>query len=248
MSLLEGKKALITGGTRGIGRALCEVFAREGADVAFNYQRSDDLAAATVDKIQSYGREGLGLKVSVTDRPGIVKMVRGICEQFGRIDILVNNAAINRGDMFATTTERAWDEVIDTNVNGVFNVTKPVYKQMIRQRAGNILNITSIGAIRSLPTAVHYATSKAALIGFTKCLSREAAAFGISVNAIAAGIFETDLSDALPEKFLELHKYWCSKNRRGTPDELAEFAAFMVSDRNSYMAGEIVTVDGGSIT
>lgn len=248
MSLLEGKKVIITGGSRGIGRALCEVFAREGADIAFNYNVSDERAAATVDKIQSFGRQGLSFKISVTDRPGIIKMVKQIHEQFGRIDILVNNAAINRGDMFATTTERAWDEVIDTNVNGVFNVTKPVYKYMIRQRAGNILNMTSIGAIRSLPTAVHYATSKAAIIGFTKCLSREAATFGITVNAIAAGIFDTDLSDALPDKFLQLHELWCAKGRRGHPEELAEFAAFMVSDRNSYMNGEVVTVDGGAVT
>ena len=248
MGLLEGKKAIITGGSRGIGRALCEVFAREGADIAFNYNVSDERAAATVDKIQSYERRGLSFKVSVTDRPGIIKMVKQIHEEFGRIDILVNNAAINRGDMFATTTEKAWDEVIDTNVNGIFNVTKPVYKYMIRQRAGMILNMSSIGAIRSLPTAVHYATSKAAVIGFTKCLAREAATFGITVNAIAAGIFDTDLSDALPDKFLQLHELWCAKGRRGHPEELAEFAAFMVSDRNSYMNGEVVTVDGGAVT
>ena len=248
MGLLEGKKAIITGGSRGIGRALCEVFAREGADIAFNYNVSDERAAATVDKIQTFGRQGLSFKVSVTDRPGIIKMVKQIHEAFGRIDILVNNAAINRGDMFATTTEKAWDEVMDTNVNGVFNVTKPVYKYMIRQRGGMILNMSSIGAIRSLPTAVHYATSKAAVIGFTKCLSREASTFGITVNAIAAGIFDTDLSDALPEKFLQLHELWCAKGRRGHPEELAEFAAFMVSDRNSYMNGEVITVDGGAVT
>lgn len=248
MGLLEGKKAIITGGSRGIGRALCEVFAREGADIAFNYNVSDERAAATVEKIRSYERHGIAFKVSVTDRPAITKMVRQIHEEFGRIDILVNNAAINRGDNFATTTERAWDEVIDTNINGVFNVTKPVYKYMIRQRAGQILNLSSIGAVRSLPTAVHYATSKAAIIGFTKCLSREASAFGVTVNAIAAGIFDTDLSDALPDRLLEMHKFWCAKGRRGHPEELAEFAAFMVSERNSYMIGEVVTIDGGSIT
>ncbi|MCI0338991.1 MAG: 3-oxoacyl-ACP reductase FabG [Acidobacteria bacterium] len=248
MLLLEGKKAIITGGSRGIGRALCEVFAREGADIAFNYNVSDERAAATIEKIESYGRRALSFKVSVTDRIGIIKMVRKIHEEFEHIDILVNNAAINRSDNFATTTERAWDEVIDTNVNGVFNVTKPVYKYMLRQRSGNILNLSSIGAMRALPTAVHYATSKAAVIGFTKCLSREASAFGITVNAIAAGIFDTDLSDALPDRWLEMHKFWCSKGRRGHPEELAEFAAFMVSDKNSYMNGEIVTLDGGSIT
>jgi 3-oxoacyl-[acyl-carrier protein] reductase len=178
----------------------------------------------------------------------MIKMTRKVHEEFGRIDILVNNAAINRGDNFATMTERAWDEVIDTNVNGLFNATKPVFKFMMRQRSGYILNLSSVGALRALPTAVHYATSKAAVIGFTKCLSREAAPFGITVNAIAAGIFDTDLSDALPERLLEMHRFWCAKGRRGHPEELAEFAAFMVSDKNSYMIGEIVTVDGGSIT
>ncbi len=248
MGLLKGKKAIITGGSRGIGRALCEVLAREGADIAFNYNISEERAAATVETIQSHGQRGLAFKVSVTDRPGIIRMVRQVHEVYGQIDILINNAAINRGDNFATTTERAWDEVIDTNVNGVFNVTKPVYKYMIRQRFGNILNLTSIGALRALPTAVHYATSKAAVIGFTKCLSREAATFGITVNAIAAGVFDTDLSDALPERWIEMHQFWCAKGRRGHPEELAEFAAFMVSDKNSYMNGEVVTLDGGSIT
>jgi 3-oxoacyl-[acyl-carrier protein] reductase len=227
---------------------LCEVFAREGADVAFNYNKSDERAAATVDRIESFGRRGLAFKASVTDRPTVNRMVREIVHQFGRIDILVNNAAINRGDNFATMTERAWDEVIDTNVNGLFNVTKPVFKQMLRQRSGNILNLSSIGALRALPTAVHYATSKAAVIGFTKCLSREGAPFGVAVNAIAAGIFDTDLSDALPDRLLEMHRFWCARGRRGHPEELAEFAAFMVSERNSYMIGEVITIDGGSIT
>jgi 3-oxoacyl-[acyl-carrier protein] reductase len=248
MGLLEGKRAIITGGTRGIGRALCEVFAREGADIAFNYNKNDDLAASLVNDLHSLKRRALSFKVSVADRPGIVKMVRHVHDEFGGVDILVNNAAINRGDTFATMTEKAWTEVIDTNVNGLFNVTKPVYKYMLRQRSGHILNITSIGAIRALPTAVHYATSKAAVIGFTKCLSREAATFGVTVNAIAAGIFDTELAEALPEKFLELHEAWCARGRRGRPEELAEFAAFMVSDRNSYMTGEIVTLDGGSVT
>jgi 3-oxoacyl-[acyl-carrier protein] reductase len=248
MGLLEGKKAIITGGSRGIGRSMCEVFAREGADVAFNYHSRDDQAAEVLEKIRSYERRGLGYKISVTDRPAINKMVREIHHEFGRIDILVNNAAINRGDNFATMTEHAWHEVIDTNVHSLFNVTKPIFKHMLRQRYGHILNISSIGAIRALPTAVHYATSKAAVIGFTKCLSREGATFGVAVNAIAAGIFDTDLGDALPERFLELHQSWAARGRRGTPQELAEFAAFMVSDKNSYMNGEVVTLDGGSVT
>ncbi len=248
MGLLEGKKAVITGGTRGIGRSLCEIFAREGADIAFNYNSRDDLAEQVLERIRFCGRKGLAYQVSITDRPAINKMIREIHHEFGRIDILVNNAAINRGDNFATMTEHSWHTVIDTNVNGLFNVTKPVFKHMLRQRDGHILNISSIGAIRALPTAVHYATSKAAVIGFTKCLSREAAPFGVVVNAIAAGIYETDLSDLLPQHALEMHKYWCAKARRGHPEELAEFAAFMVSEKNSYMIGEVVTIDGGCIT
>jgi 3-oxoacyl-[acyl-carrier protein] reductase len=246
--LLEGKRAFITGGTRGIGAAMCEVFAREGADVAFNYNSRDDLAETILEKIKTFGRRAVSFKISVTDRVGLKKMTRELVEAWGGVDILVNNAAINRGDNFATTTDRAWDEVINTNVNGLFAVTKPMYKQMLRQRAGAILNITSIGALRSLPTAVHYATSKAAMIGFTKCLSREAATFGVAVNAIAAGIFDTDLSQTLPERLLQMHDFWAARGRLGRPEELAEFAAFMVSDRNSFMNGEVVIVDGGAIT
>src|SRR5436190_2865461 len=246
--LLEGKRAFISGGTRGIGAALCEVFAREGADVAYSYHVRDDLAEVTTQKITAHRRRAHAFKVSVTDRVGMKRVVRQLVEEWGGIDVLVNNAAINRGDNFATTTDRAWDEVINTNVNSLFAVTKPIYKQMLRQRKGAILNITSIGAIRSLPTSVHYATSKAAMIGFTKCLSREAANFGIAVNAIAAGIFDTDLAHTLPEHLLQMHEFWVRREGLGRPAELAEVAAFMVSDRNSFMNGEVVIVDGGAVT
>ncbi len=246
--LLEGKRAFISGGTRGIGAAMCEIFAREGADVAFNYHTREDLAEEISQKIKAHGRRAHGFKVSVTDRLGMKRLTRQLVEEWGGIDILVNNAAINRGDNFATTTDRAWDEVIGTNVGSLFAVTKPIYKQMIRQRKGAILNITSIGAIRSLPTSVHYATSKAAMIGFTKCLSREAANFNVSVNAIAAGIFDTELAHTLPPHLLEMHKGWSPRGELGRPEELAEFAVFMVSDRNSFMNGEIVIIDGGSVT
>src|ERR1041384_5898908 len=152
---------------------MCEIFSREGADVAFSYNSRDDLAAEMSQKIEAHGRRAFNAKISVIDRVGLKKRTRELVEKWGGIDILVNNAALNRGDNFATTTDRAWDEGIYTNVGSLFAVTKPIYKQMIRQRKGAILNITSVGAIRALPTAVHYATSKAAMIGFTKCLSRE---------------------------------------------------------------------------
>jgi 3-oxoacyl-[acyl-carrier protein] reductase len=246
--LLEGKRAFISGGTRGIGAALCEVFAREGADVAFNYHSREDLAQEVRAKIEAFGRRALAFKVSVTDRFALKHMARDILHAWGPVNVLVNNAAVNKGDNFATTTDKSWDWVIDTNVNSLFAVTKPFYKQMIRERVGSILNITSVGAIRSLPTSVHYATSKAAMIGFTKCLSREAANFGVTVNGIAAGIFDTDLAHTLPDRLIQMHEFWVSKGRMGKPQELAEVAAFMVSDRNSFMNGELVIVDGGAVT
>src|SRR2546423_10458760 len=245
--LLEGKRAFITGGTRGIGAALCQVFAREGADVAFSYNSRDDLAEEVKEIIQALGRRPRSYKVSVTDRFGMKHLTRELVQEWGGIDILVNNAAINRGDNFATTTDRAWDEVIGTNVGSLFAVTKPMYKQMIRQRAGAILNITSIGAIRALPTAVHYATSKAAMIGFTKCLSREAGTFRVRVNAIAAGNFDTDLAPQPPQPLFQMHDFCGSSRRPGPPHELAEFAPLMCSDRHSFMIGEIVIVDGGAV-
>ncbi len=247
MGLLENKKVFVTGGSRGIGKALCQVFAREGADVAFNYSSSEEQAQDTLKQIEQHGREGLAYKVSVTDKHGIVHMVDELQEKWGRIDILVNNAAINKADNFATTTEKSWLSIVDVNINGLYYVTKPIYKNMMRARSGHILNMTSIGAIRALPTSVHYATTKAAVIGFTKCLSREAANFGISVNGIAAGIFDTDLGQALPDYFQTMYSNWSMKGRFGRPEELAEFAAFMVCDRNTYMTGEIVVLDGGTV-
>lgn len=200
-----------------------------------------------MEAIEANGRCALKYRASVTDRPAIQDMIRDVTAQFGRIDILVNNAALNRGDNFVTTTEQAWLEIINVNVNGLYYVTKPVLKQMMRQRAGSILNISSIGAVRALPTSVHYATAKAASIGFTKCLSREAAPFGVNVNCIAAGILDTDLGNSLPESFRNLYQSWCAKGRMGAARELAEFAVFLVCDRNTYMNGEVVIIDGGTI-
>jgi 3-oxoacyl-[acyl-carrier protein] reductase len=246
--LLEGKTALITGGSRGIGRALCEVFAREGCDIAFNYNSRPDAAQIVVDNVAALGRRVQAYQISVTDRPGVKGMVRDIIEKFGRIDILVNNAAINRADMFLTMKEEAWDEVVNTNLNGLYNVTKPVFRQMVHQRGGKILNISSIGGVRTVPTSVHYATTKSAVVGFTKMLAREGGSFGVVVNGIAAGIFDTDLGHTLPDKFKEIYEMWCSAGRLGRPEELGEIAAFLVSDRNSYMSGEMIIVDGGTIT
>lgn len=246
--LLADKHVFVTGGTRGIGAAICDVFAREGADVAFTYAQRDDLADRVRTRVAAHGRRAVAHKVSVSDRAKMSGIVRDVVRDWGHIDVLVNNAAVSRGDRFATMSEAAWDEVIGTNVGSLYAVTKPVYRHMIRRRRGAILNITSIAALRSLPTAVHYATSKAAVVGFTKCLSREAAAFGVRVNAIAAGLFDTELGRALPAQLLEIHATWAPLGRLGRPHELAEVAAFVVSDRNSFMNGEVVMVDGGVVT
>jgi 3-oxoacyl-[acyl-carrier protein] reductase len=247
MGLLNGKKAFISGGSRGIGRALCDVFAREGADIAFNYASADAAAQEVEELVRQHGRQVRSFKVSVTDKHGIRHMCKELTAEWGLIDVLVNNAAINKADNFVTTTEKSWQSIVDTNVNGLFYLTKPFYKQMLKARQGSILNITSIGAIRAVPTSVHYATTKAAVIGFTKCLAREAGNFDVSVNGIAAGIFDTDLGHSLPDGFKDIYTNWCIKKRLGKPEELAELAAFLVSDRNSYMTGEIITVDGGTV-
>jgi 3-oxoacyl-[acyl-carrier protein] reductase len=246
--LLADKRVVITGGSRGIGKGLCEVFAREGAKVAFVYNSNDEAAQDTLKLIEAQGQEGRAFKASVTDGQAMKTMAKTLIDDWGGIDVLVNNAAINRGDNFVTTQEKHWLDIINTNVNGLYYVTKPISKHMMRERRGHILNITSIAAIRSVPTSVHYATSKAAVIGFTKCLSRELAGFDITVNGIAAGIFDTDLGHSLPEAMLEAHRNWVPKGRMGKPVELAEVAAFLCSDRNAYMQGEIITVDGGAIT
>ena len=247
MGLLSGETAIVTGGSRGIGKALCEVFAREGASVAFNYSSNDEAAADTKARIEAHGVNAYPFKVSVTDREGLRSMTKELTEEWGKIDILINNAAINKADSFVTTTEKAWLDIVNVNVNGLYYVTKPILKQMMRQRSGRIINLSSIGAIRALPTSVHYATTKSAVIGFTKCLSREAAQFGVAVNAIAAGIYDTDLGHSLPDAFQDVYKNWCPLKRLGNPSELAEFACFMASSKNSYMLGEVVVLDGGTV-
>ena len=245
--LLEGKKILVTGGSRGIGRALCDVFAREGADVGFCYASNEEAAAETVKLIEGHGRQALAVQADVGDRPASRAMVEQVAEKLGRIDVCVLNAGINRGSLFLRMPENDWDDIIRTNVNGLFNVGQPVFQQMMRQRGGTFLSITSISGMRSVPAGVPYATSKAAAMGFIKQISREGSRLGIRANAIAVGVVETDLADTIPPHFLKLYTDWCAMDRLGTADETAELAAFIVSDRNSYMTGEVIVQDGGVV-
>lgn len=245
--LLDNKKILVTGGSRGIGRSLCQVFAREGADVAFCYASNEDAAQKTKTLIEDEGREALSVQADVGDRAASRTLVETVTDAFGRIDVLVLNAGINRGSLFLRMPDEDWDEIMRVNVGGLYNVGKPVYQQMMRQRSGTILGISSISGIRSVPAGVPYATSKAATIGFIKAIAREGSRIGIRANAIAVGVVETDLADTIPKHFLERYRDWCAQDRLGQPEETAELAAFLVSERNSYMTGEVVVQDGGVV-
>ena len=245
--LLNHKKVLVTGGSRGIGRSICEVFAREGADVAFCYAANGGAADETTALIQAHGREALAIKTDVGDRQAACRLVTEVTDTFGRIDVVVLNAGINRGSLFLRMPDADWDDIMRTNIGGLYNVGKPVFQQMMRQRGGAFLTISSISGIRTVPAGVPYAVSKAASIGFTKAIAREGARLGIRANAIAVGIVETDLAGTIPEHFIAKYKDWCALDRLGRPSETAELAAFLASDRNSYMTGEVVVQDGGVV-
>lgn len=247
MMLLKGKTALVTGGSRGIGRALCQVFAREGADVAFCYVANEDAASETSELIETEGRRALKLRADVADRDASREMVEQVVNAFGRIDILVLNAGINRGTLFMRMPDEHWDDIVRINVNGLYNVGKPVFQQMASQRDGMILAISSISGIRTVPAGVPYAMSKAAAIGFMKGVAREGAKLGIRANAIAVGVVDTDLAGTIPDHFLDKYRDWSALDRFGHPEEIAELAAFLVSDRNSYMTGEVIVQDGGVV-
>ena len=245
--LLENKKILVTGGSRGIGRSLCSVFAREGADVAFCYASDDAAAAETEALVRAHGRDALALRCDVGDRAASAEMVAAVLARFGRIDVLVLNAGINRASLFLRMPDDDWDAILRVNVGGLYNVGKPVFAAMAKARAGQILAISSISGIRTVPAGVPYAVSKAAAIGFTKSIAREGARFGIRANAIAVGIVDTDLAGTIPDRFHKRYIEWSALGRTGHPDETAELAAFLVCDRNSYMTGEVVVQDGGVV-
>lgn len=245
--LLADKKVLVTGGSRGIGRALCDVFAREGADVAFCYASNEEAAAETTALIEGQGRRALAVRADVGDRAASAGLVESVVEAFERIDVLVLNAGINRGSLFLRMPDDHWDDIMRVNVGGLYNVGKPVFGQMMRQRGGSILVISSISAIRTTPAGVPYSVSKAAAIGFTKAVAREGGPLGIRANAIAVGIVDTELAGTIPDRFLETYRDWSALGRYGEPRETAELAAFLVSDRNSYMTGEVVVQDGGVV-
>jgi 3-oxoacyl-[acyl-carrier protein] reductase len=238
--MFSGKVAIVTGGSRGIGRAIVQALAREGAKVAFTYAQNKTLA----DELAN-GDTVLGFQADVTSLDQAKDLVKQVKEKFGRIDILVNNAGITRDKLLAMMSEKDWDDVIDTNLKGVFNVTKPVVGVMIRQRSGAILNITSISGIVGMPGQVNYSSSKAGMIGFTKALAKEIAKAGITVNALALGFVETDMTGVLNPEYRAKALEQIPLGRFSTPEEMAEVALFLLSSKANYITGQVIQVDGG---
>ncbi len=240
--MLKGKRALVTGGSRGLGRALCEVFAGYGADVAFNYSSDREGAEHTLKQLA--GR-GLAFQTSVLDEAALNRMVSEIEAQWGGVDILVNNAGVSQPLPLPLMEEADWDLVMDVNVKGQFLVSRAVLRGMIRRRAGALLNLGSLAGLRLIEAPVHYAASKAAVKGFTQALAKEVARYNIRVNCLAPGLLEEGVGQSLPEHRMKEYLRHVALRRVGTLDEVARFAAFLVSERNSYMNGETILMDGG---
>jgi NAD(P)-dependent dehydrogenase (short-subunit alcohol dehydrogenase family) len=244
--VLASKRVLVTGGSRGLGRAMAAAFAADGARVAFTYTRGEAEAAATRDHVQARGAaDARGFKVSVLDPPGTEGMVRELESDWGGIDVLVNNAGVSQNLPLALMEEEDWDRVMDVNVKGAFLTSRAVLKGMIRRKAGVILNIGSLAGTRMIEAPVHYCASKAALQGLTRALAKEVARYQIRVLCLAPGLLEDGVGRNLPEHRLADYLKHCALGRVGTFEEVARFAAFLVSDANTYMSGETVLMDGG---
>ena len=242
--LLQKKRTLVTGGSRGLGRAICAHFASHGADVAFTYSSDENAAAETAARINAHDRKALAFKVSVLDAVGIEVMVKEIERQWSGLDILVNNAGVSQPLPVALMEEEDWDRVMDINMKGQFLTARAVLKTMIRQKSGCILNIGSLAGVRLIEAPVHYSASKAAVKGFTESLCKEVGRYNIRVNCLAPGLLEGGVAN-LPEHRLRDYLKHVPLHRRGTFEEMAKLAAFMVSDKNSYMNGATIVADGG---
>ncbi len=242
--LLPGRTALVTGGSRGLGKAICLALAREGANVAFNYTRSRDEAEATLGELRQLGVRAWAHQVSVLDKAGLQQMVRSLEADAGAVDILVNNAGVGQVVPLALMEEDDWDRMMNVHVKGAFLCTQAVLRGMIHRRRGRILNISSLAGVKMMQAPVHYSAAKAALRGMTEALAKEIGRYGITVNCLAPGVLDQGVSGNLPAAKQAEYLRHCALGRLGTVDEVAQAAAFFVSDRNSYMSGATVVLDG----
>ncbi|CAN7434099.1 3-oxoacyl-[acyl-carrier-protein] reductase [Rossellomorea sp. LjRoot5] len=244
---LEGKVALVTGASRGIGREIALELAREGCNVAVNYAGSEAKANEVVDEIKSLGREAIAVQCNVSDAEGVQAMVKGTIAEFGSIDILVNNAGITKDNLLMRMKETEWDDVININLKGVFLCTKAVTRQMMKQRSGRIINISSIVGVSGNPGQANYVAAKSGVIGLTKTTARELAPRGITVNAVAPGFISTDMTDQLPEDVRGEMLKQIPLSRFGAPGDIAKVVTFVASDSASYMTGQTLHIDGGMV-
>ena len=244
---LEGRVALVTGASRGIGRAIALELARRGAAVIVNYNHSKDAAGEVVKQIESLGGRAQAVHADVSDYKQAQDLVKATVEAFGSIDILVNNAGITRDNLIMMLSEDDWDIVQDTNLKSTFNCSKAAVRQMMRKRFGRVVNITSVSGQMGNAGQTNYSASKAGQIGFTKALAREVASRNITVNSIAAGYIETDIWEKVPEELRQAALSIIPLGRKGQPEEIAYCVAFLASDQAAYITGQILGVDGGMV-
>ena len=242
---MSNKTAIVTGGTRGIGKAIVLELAKSGCNVAFNYSKSDDLANELVKEIEALGVKALAKKADVSDFESAKDMIKEVKDEFGQIDYLVNNAGITRDKLLALMKENDWDDVINVNLKSVYNFSKAVIITMIKQKNGKILNITSVSGIAGVAGQANYSASKAGMIGFTKALAKEVGKAKINVNAIACGFIETDMTSELPEEYKKKMTDMTALKRFGTTDDVAKTAKFLLSDDANYITGQVLSIDGG---
>jgi 3-oxoacyl-[acyl-carrier protein] reductase len=248
MKLLEGKVALITGATRGIGRGIAIRFAEEGANVAFTYVSSDEKALAFEKELSALGIKAKAYKSDAAVFDQATKLVDDVVAEFGTIDVLVNNAGITKDTLLMRMSEQQWDDVINTNLKSVFNMTKAVQKPMLKQKKGSIINLSSVVGVKGNAGQSNYAASKAGIIGFTKSVALELGSRNIRSNAIAPGFIETEMTGVLDEKVVQGWRDGIPLKRGGSPVDVANCALFLASDLSGYITGQTINVCGGMLT